>query len=51
VQKATVLTSSPYKRTFERSKDKEKKIMKMKIQLSQATNTDANDEDARWFSS
>jgi hypothetical protein len=49
VQKATVLTSSLYKRTLERSKDKGKKIMQMKIELSKATDTDANDGDSSWF--
>jgi hypothetical protein len=35
VQKATALSSNPYKRTLECSKDKGKKRMQMKIQLSQ----------------
>jgi hypothetical protein len=48
-QKATVLTSSPYKRALERSKDKGKKIIEMKIQLSQATGADANDGASIWF--
>jgi hypothetical protein len=48
-KKATVLTSSRYKRALERSKDKGKKKSEMKIQLSQATDGDANDGDSSWF--
>jgi hypothetical protein len=48
-QKTTVLTSSRYKRALERSKDRGKKKIQMKIQLSQATDADANDGDASWF--
>jgi hypothetical protein len=48
-QKATVLTSSGYKRALERSKYKEKKKIQMKIQLPQATDADENDGDSSWF--
>jgi hypothetical protein len=45
-RKATVLTRGLYERTLERSKDKGKKKMQMKTQLSQATDTDAVDGDS-----
>jgi hypothetical protein len=48
-QKATVLISGLYKWTLEHSKVKGKKRMQMKIQLSQATDTDANDGDSSRF--
>jgi hypothetical protein len=38
-----------YKRMLERSKDKEKTKIQMKIQLSQATDADANGGDSSWF--
>jgi hypothetical protein len=44
-----VLTINPYKWTLERSNDKGKKKIQMKIQLSQATGADANDGDSSWF--
>jgi hypothetical protein len=40
---------SPYKGTLECSEDKGKKKVQMKIQVSQATDADANDGDSRWF--
>jgi hypothetical protein len=48
-QKATVVTSGPYKRTLERSKDKGKKKFQLKIQLLQATDANANDGASSWF--
>jgi hypothetical protein len=44
-----LLTSSRYKRALERSEDKGKKKIQMKIQLSQATDADANDGESSWF--
>jgi hypothetical protein len=38
-----VLTSSRYKRALDRSKEKEKKRIQMKIQLSQVTEADETD--------
>jgi hypothetical protein len=47
--KATVLTSGFCKRRLGRSKDKGKKKIQMKTQLSRATDADANDGDSSWF--
>jgi hypothetical protein len=44
-----VLTSSRYKRALELSKDKGKKKIQMKIQLSLSTDADGNDGYSSWF--
>jgi hypothetical protein len=44
----TALTSSPHIRTLERSEYKRKMKTQVKIQLSQATDADANAGDSSW---